>query len=183
MEYFSQYPSPIGNLLLVGDDMGLCEIWFNRENKSIDIIKAKYEEKETPVLKQGKEWLDIYFSGKAPDFMPKLHLKGTEFRLAVWELLLQIPYGKTTTYGEIAAKIAAQRGIDRMSAQAVGGAVGHNPVPVIVPCHRVVGADNSLTGFGGGMDIKCRLLELEGFDMEKFYVPAGRAARQQVSHR
>lgn len=170
MEYFSQYPSPVGNLLLLGDDTGLCEILFNRENKSIDSIKAKYEQRETPVLKQGKEWLDIYFSGKEPDFTPKLHLKGTAFRLAVWELLLQIPYGKTTTYGEIAAKIAAKRGIERMSARAVGGAVGHNPVPVIVPCHRVVGADNSLTGFTGGMDIKYRLLELEGFDMGQFTV-------------
>lgn len=168
MQYSCHYTSPIGNLLIEGDDAGLCGLWLDRERADTGILKSEYEEQKFPVLKQSREWLDIYFSGRKPDFMPKLHLTGSAFRLAVWELLLQIPYGQTTTYKAIAEKIAEQRGIARMSAQAVGGAVGHNPVSIIVPCHRVIGADNSLTGYAGGLDIKYRLLELEGHDMGKF---------------
>ena len=110
---------------------------------------------------QTVKWLDIYFSGREPDFTPPLHLTGSEFRLAVWELLLGIPYGQTTTYKELAGRIAEQRGIKTMSAQAVGGAVGHNPVSIIVPCHRVLGTDGSLTGYAGGIDKKISLLTLE----------------------
>ena len=120
-----------------------------------------HHEAELPVFEQTKRWLDSYFSGQIPDFLPPLSLKGTDFRMEVWEELLKIPYGKTVSYGEIAAAVARKRGLDRMSAQAVGGAVGHNPVAIIVPCHRVVGKDGSLTGYGGGLDKKTALLSLE----------------------
>ena len=164
----SHYTSPVGTYLMAADDIGICGLFTDREKNYTRILQSQCREKETPELKRCREWLDIFFSGKEPDFTPKLHLTGSKFRLAVWQLLLQIPYRTTTTYKELAAKIAKQRGIARMSAQAIGGAVGHNPVAVIVPCHRVVGSDNSLTGYAGGLDIKFRLLELEGLDMEKF---------------
>lgn len=110
---------------------------------------------------QTVRWLDIYFSGRDPGFTPQLFLEGSSFRREVWDILLTIPYGRTMTYGQIAGIIAEQRGLDRMSAQAVGGAVGHNPVSLIVPCHRVVGADGSLTGYAGGIGRKAKLLTVE----------------------
>ena len=119
------------------------------------------EGKRPPVLEQTVKWLNLYFSGQEPDFTPPLHLIGSEFRLAVWKMLLEIPYGQTTTYKELAGRIAEQRGIKTMSAQAVGGAVGHNPISIIVPCHRVLGTDGSLTGYAGGIDKKISLLTLE----------------------
>ena len=109
----------------------------------------------------GKRWLDLYFGGQKPDFLPPLHPEGTAFQKSVWDILLEIPYGKTISYGEIAGHIALKQGISRMSAQAVGGAVGRNPISIIIPCHRVVGADVSLTGYAGGLDRKIKLLELE----------------------
>ena len=116
-------------------------------------------------------WLNVYFSGREPDFTPKLHLIGSDFRQAVWALLLQIPYGQTVTYGQLAARLAAERGLARMSAQAVGGAVGRNRISLIIPCHRVLGADGSLTGYAGGLDRKAKLLALEGVDMRHFFIP------------
>ena len=116
---------------------------------------------DLPVFGQTVEWLDTYFSGKEPTFIPPITFHATDFRQAVWEILLTIPYGQTRTYGEIAKQIAAQRGVKRMSAQAVGGAVGHNAFVLIIPCHRVIGADGSLTGYGPGLDIKEKLLEME----------------------
>lgn len=168
MYYISRYESPIGTYLMAADAVGICGLFTDKEKNYENLLQSEYEEKETAQLKRCREWLDIYFTGKEPDFTPKLHLTGSAFRIAVWELLLKIPYGTTTTYKELAEKIAADRGIARMSAQAVGGAVGHNPVAVIVPCHRVVGVDNSLTGYAGGLEVKYRLLELEGQDMDKF---------------
>lgn len=119
------------------------------------------QNRKPPVLEEAVRWLDSYFSGRNPDFTPPLHLEGSDFRLAVWAQLLEIPYGQTTTYKEIARKIAEQKGIKTMSAQAVGGAVGHNPVSIIVPCHRVLGTDGGLTGYAGGLDKKISLLTLE----------------------
>ena len=139
--------------------------------KSHSIDENSSMEKELPALEMAKTWLDIYFSGKEPDFMPPIHLTGSPFRLSVWKLLQQIPYGKTMTYGELARRIAGQRGISHMSAQAVGGAVGHNPISIIVPCHRVVGSDGSLTGYAGGVERKEQLLALEGVDMGKLFMP------------
>ena len=126
---------------------------------------------ETPILAEAKRWLDVYFSGRQPDFRPPLHPAGSAFRQAVWALLLQIPYGQTTTYGALARQLAQMQGIARMSAQAIGGAVGHNPISIIIPCHRVVGANGSLTGYAGGIEKKVQLLTLEQADMSGFFVP------------
>ena len=128
-------------------------------------------EQETSVLTEAKRWLDIYFTGKAPDFTPPLHPIGSAFRRSVWEILLQIPYGQTVTYGELARQLAEKQGRPRMSAQAVGGAVGHNRISIIIPCHRVVGTGGSLTGYAGGIDRKVQLLALEQADMTRFFVP------------
>lgn len=166
MQYISHDQSPIGGILLAADETGLTGLWFDREKYYADHLNPEHEEKDTPVLKQAKEWLAIYFSGKEPPFYPPLHMIGTPFQLSVWKILQKIPYGKTITYGEIAKEIAEQKGISRMSAQAVGGAVGHNPISIIVPCHRVVGTNGSLTGYAGGIDKKAKLLALENVDIK-----------------
>ena len=165
------YNSPLGGITLACDEEGLTGLWFDGQKYFGDgILKggAKKEQgaeekeaKRSPVLEQTVKWLDLYFSGRKPDCTPPLHLVGSEFRHAVWEMLLKIPYGQTTTYKELAGRIAEQREIKTMSAQAVGGAVGHNPVSIIVPCHRVLGTDGSLTGYAGGIDKKISLLTLE----------------------
>ena len=118
-----------------------------------------------------KRWLDIYFHGAEPDFMPPLHPIGSDFQQVVWKILRQIPYGTTRTYGDIAAQIARARGVAKMSAQAVGGAVGHNDISILIPCHRVVGKSGSLTGYAAGLEKKIRLLTLEKVDMSRFFVP------------
>lgn len=123
------------------------------------------------ILRDTKKWLDLYFSGEEPDFTPKLKLEGTEFRREVWKILLEIPYGETLSYKDIAEKLMASGKYERMSSQAVGGAVGHNPISIIIPCHRVVGTSGSLTGYAGGLARKVKLLELEGIDVNKFFMP------------
>lgn len=183
---FLYYDSPLGKMIMKSHDgKSLCELSFegqkyfnkkeefmriseNESDKFSDFQKSKCTEKEIPVFAETKKWLDIYFSGKQPQFFPKLDLQGSEFRLAVWEILLKIPYGQTITYGDIASEIGERRGIKKMAAQAVGGAVGHNPVAIIVPCHRVIGANGSLTGYGGGIERKEKLLQLEGITITKF---------------
>lgn len=171
MQYTSTYQSPVGKILLAADDIGLTGLWFDGEKFYADSLDPEHEEKELPVFGTVKRWLDIYFSGHEPDFMPPVHMIGTPFRIIVWKLLLQIPYGETITYGELAKMAAKEKGTAHMSAQAVGGAVGHNEISIIVPCHRVVGSDGSLTGYAGGVDKKEKLLSLEGADMENFFVP------------
>lgn len=165
------YDSPLGGILLAADEIGLTGLWFDGEKYYADSLPGEYADRETPILSQAKRWLDIYFDGREPDFLPPLHPIGSEFRQAVWEILLQIPYGQTATYGEIAKQLAEKRGQTKMSAQAVGGAVGHNEISVIIPCHRVVGTNGSLTGYAGGIDRKIKLLELEKIDTNKFFVP------------
>lgn len=171
MQYISHYQSPMGDILLAADEIGLTGLWFEGQKYFALYLDKEHEEKELPVFEKAKRWLDIYFSGKEPDFTVPLHFIGTEFQNEVWEILSSIPYGKTTTYGEIAKQIAARRGLHRMSAQAVGGAVGHNEISIIVPCHRVVGSNGSLTGYAGGIDKKIKLLELEKVDLQSFFVP------------
>ena len=171
MQYTAKYQSPVGEILLAADEIGLTGLWFDGEKFYADSLDPEHEERELPIFETVRKWLDIYFSGKEPDFMPPVHMIGSPFRLSVWELLRQIPYGETVTYGELAKMVAEKRGLSRMSAQAVGGAVGHNEISIIVPCHRVVGSDGSLTGYAGGVDKKERLLTLEGVDMEKLFVP------------
>ena len=171
MQYISHYHSPIGDILLAADNIGLTGLWFEGQKYYALYLDKDHEEKELPIFTETKRWLNIYFSGKEPDFSVPLHFTGTEFQNEVWEILASIPYGKTMTYGEIAQKIAANRGLTRMSAQAVGGAVGHNEISIIVPCHRVVGTNGSLTGYAGGIDKKIALLTLENVDMQSFFVP------------
>lgn len=171
MQYTTTYLSPLGKILLAADDIGLTGLWFDREKFYAKSLAPEHEEKEIPVFGEVKRWLDLYFSGTNPGFMPPIHMIGSTFQLSVWNILKQIPYGETTTYGEIAKQIAASRGKERMSAQAVGGAVGHNEISIIVPCHRVVGTNGSLTGYAGGVDKKVRLLTLEGVNMNDLFVP------------
>ena len=165
MQYISHYSSPLGDILLAADSVGLTGLWFEGQKYFALNLDKEHEEKEIPLFAEAKRWLDIYFSGKEPDFSVPLHFTGTEFQNEVWELLLAIPYGQTTTYGELAKRIAGKRGVKHMSAQAVGGAIGHNNISVIVPCHRVVGTNGSLTGYARGIDKKVKLLELEKADI------------------
>ena len=171
MQYTAHYRSPLGAILLAADDIGLTGLWFEGQRYFALHLASDHIEKETDILMQAKKWLDIYFSGHEPDFLPPLHVEGTSFHREVCEIMLSIPYGKTMTYGEIAQTLASRRGITKMSARAVGGAVGHNEISIIIPCHRVVGANGNLTGYGGGISRKIRLLELEGVDMTGFYIP------------
>ena len=159
-----KYRSPLGDLLLAADEEGLTGLWFVGQKYYANGLPDGSIWQETKILTETRSWLDIYFSGKEPKFTPPLHPAGTDFRQAVWKMLLQIPYGQTVTYGEIAQQLAAERGISTMSAQAVGGAVGHNKISIIIPCHRVIGADGNLTGYAGGIDKKIALLKLEGAD-------------------
>ena len=159
--YTSIYPSRLGDILLAADEIGLTGLWFFGQSYFADTLPAEQIAQETPILAQAREWLDEYFSGKEPDFTPTLHPMGSPFRQAVWKLLLQIPYGQTTTYGEIARQLEKLQNRPHMSALAVGGAVGHNGISIIIPCHRVVGTKGSLTGYAGGLDKKMALLELE----------------------
>lgn len=177
MMYTQNYASPLGSILLAADETGLTGLWFRGEKYFADVLDPDHTERETPVLQQAKRWLDVYFSGQEPDFTPPLHPVGSPFRQEVWALLLQIPYGQTTTYGELAKQIAAKHGLARMSAQAVGGAVGHNEISIIIPCHRVVGTSGSLTGYAGGMDKKVKLLTLEKVCMERLFVPKKSASK------
>lgn len=171
MQYTSKYKSPLGEILLSADEIGITGLWFTDQKYYALYLDKENEEKEILSLKKAKEWLDIYFSGKEPNFKLPLHFTGSEFQNKVWEILYSISYGKTMTYGEIAKILAKQKGLKRMSAQAVGGAVGHNQISIIVPCHRVVGSNGSLTGYAGGVKRKKHLLELEKVDMSNLFIP------------
>lgn len=138
MTYTYHYDSPLGGITLSSNGTELTGLWFDGQKYFGDTLPKEYEEKPLPIFEQSVHWLDIYFSGKAPDFTPSLCMQTTPFRKSVWEIMLTIPFGKTMTYGEIADRIAKQKGLSKMSAQAVGGAVGHNSISLIIPCHRVV---------------------------------------------
>ena len=165
MIYTCTYKSELGNILLAADEIGLTGLWFEGQKYFANTLPDERISQETPILIEVKRWLDEYFSGEEPKFTPPLHPTGSTFRQAVWQILLQIPYGQTTTYGEIARQLAEMQNAPHMSAQAVGGAVGHNEISVIIPCHRVVGTNGSLTGYAGGIDKKIALLELEHIDI------------------
>ena len=159
MIYTAHYTSPLGGITLASDGMTLTGLYFDGERDFPDLSAA--HKKDLPVFGEAMHWLDLYFAGKEPDFSPALNPTGTAFQQAVWEILRTIPYGGTTTYGAIAKRLEKVTG-KRMSAQAVGGAVGRNPISILIPCHRVIGADGSLTGYAGGLDKKEYLLGLEG---------------------
>ena len=171
MTYTMHYNSPLGGILLAADEIGLTGLWFDGQKYFARTLPDERISRETPALREAARWLEIYFGGAQPDFMPPLHPAGTPFQKEVWELLLQIPYGQTATYGQLAERLAEKRGLAHMSAQAIGGAVGHNAVSILIPCHRVVGTGGSLTGYAGGLDRKIRLLELEKADMTRLYIP------------
>ena len=171
MVYTTEYASPLGPITLACDGEAIIGLWFNGQRYFGNILPEQTEKKEHPLFADAKRWLDVYFSGREPDFLPPLRYDSTPFRRLICEIMLTIPYGKTMTYGEIAAEIAKQKRLARMSAQAVGGAVGHNPISIIVPCHRAVGANGSLTGYAGGLDRKIRLLEIEQTDMHGLFRP------------
>lgn len=161
MEYIHYYHSPLGRIMLAADGQALTGLWFEGQKYFADKLDQDHEEKNLPVFELAKQWLAIYFSGKEPDFTPPLSMKGTSFQKEVWEALLAVPFGQTTTYAEIARGIAKRRGLLSMSAQAAGNAVAHNPISLIIPCHRVLGSDGSLTGYAGGLEKKEWLLAME----------------------
>lgn len=173
MLYSMYYDSPVGRLLLAEKAGALAGLWIEGQKYFPDSLQEDLEERtDSAVLNKTKEWLDRYFKGEKPAIheLP-LAPAGSAFRQEVWKLLCEIPYGEVATYGEISQKIARSRGLDRMSAQAVGGAVSHNPISIIIPCHRVVGTNGSLTGYAGGLPKKIRLLTLEGVRMDRLFVP------------
>lgn len=171
MDYTHHYHSPMGEITMASDGDALIGLWFDGQRHYADTLSPEHEEKHLPIFGETEKWLDLYFDGKVPGFTPAINMKTTPFRKSVWDILLTIPYGQTMTYGQIAAQMARKAGIPRMSAQAVGGAVGHNSISIIIPCHRVVGTDGSLTGYSGGIEKKLKLLELEGVDIEKLLLP------------
>ncbi|WP_311643094.1 methylated-DNA--[protein]-cysteine S-methyltransferase [Selenomonas noxia] len=161
MLYTSHYTSPLGGMTLVSDGTALVGLYFDGQKYAAEGLDATRTQKNLPVFEEVRRWLDVYFSGRKPDFTPPIAPAGTAFQQSVWEILRTIPYGETTTYGAIARRIEQNTGC-RMSAQAVGGAVGRNPISILIPCHRVVGTNGSLTGYAGGIDKKERLLQWEG---------------------
>lgn len=171
MEYITYLDSPVGTLLLSSDGENLTGLWISGQKYYGATLQAETVKKDNlPIFVAAKSWLKRYFAGEKPK-ISELSLApcGSPFRQRVWKLMCQIPYGEVTTYGEIARKIAAETGRQTMSAQAVGGAVGHNPITIIMPCHRVIGTGGNLTGYAGGIDIKEKLLKLENaaFDVKK----------------
>lgn|SRR5574344_1874185 len=165
MQYICKYSSPFGNITIASNGQEIIGLWFDNQKYFVSTLLSECKKEDLSVFKQTKEWLDCYFSGVEPAFNPPLKLMGTSFRLRVWEILRTIPYGSTITYKAIATILAKQMGIKQMSYQAVGGAVGHNPISIILPCHRVIGSDNSLTGYAAGVKIKQSLLAIEHINL------------------
>ena len=172
MQYYTRYESPFGGITLVSDGDSITGVWLDGQRfytKSLSPQAVK--QPELKVLAEGTDWLNRYFAGEKPRPSElSLAPAGSEFRQLVWKLLCDIPYGEVTTYGAIAKEVAKIQGIQKMAAQAVGGAVGHNPISIIIPCHRVVGMNGNLTGYGGGIPLKKKLLAWEGLDMSQFYI-------------
>ena len=180
MLYKKLYKSLIGDILIVFDEEALLGLYLERQKefeeklRDIDIVEVNEEilsysrEEDYKILKTTENWLDKYFSREDPDFIPPVKVNGSEFRKDVWNILLKIPYGETRTYKEVGESLLAGGKYERVSNQAVGGAVGHNPISLIIPCHRVIGSDGSLRGYAGGVDVKRKLLELEREEKEYF---------------
>ena len=181
MELITTCQTPLGSVTMACSQEGLTGLWFEGQKYFGLTLSPEYQTGDSPAFDQARQWLNIYFSGKKPDFLPPLAPKGTAFRLAVWKALTEIPYGSTVTYREIAEKIAVQKNVPSMSSQAVGQAVGHNPISIIIPCHRVVGSSGSLTGYAGGIEKKIRLLQLEHVDTSLFFIPRDNPKRKERS--
>ena len=161
MNYKYTYESPLGTMIMLGTLSYLTDLFFVDESHAPTYDDADYIEQKTGPFEVTIMWLDQYFSGKKPFVTPPIELEGTEFRKSVWSILQTSPYGETTTYGDIGKQIAQEQGKEKFSAQAVGGAVGHNPISIIVPCHRVIGSNGQLTGYAGGIERKKYMLDLE----------------------
>lgn len=183
MQYTTTYQSPIGRLYLAEKDGALTGLWIEGQKYFLgSVTEEMRDRKDSPVFERTERWLDRYFAGERPSPGElRLSPAGSAFRRSVWKLLCEIPYGEVTSYGKIAQKIAAGMAQRSMSAQAVGGAVSHNPISIIIPCHRVVGNNGSLTGYAGGIDKKIRLLTLEGVNMDGFFVPKRGTALPNIS--
>jgi methylated-DNA-[protein]-cysteine S-methyltransferase len=171
MNYTFEYDSPVGLLTVASDGESITGLWMKGQKHFAATPERENAATDLPVFASARAWLDTYFSGENPTFMPPLAPRGSAFRQAVWAVLRTIPYGEAITYGAVAKMIAKESGGAKMAARAVGGAVGHNPVSIMIPCHRVVGSDGSLTGYAGGIRAKITLLTLEHADMSKLYVP------------
>ncbi len=173
MIYTSHYNSPVGDILLAAKDDKLIGLWLKNQKYYLANIKEPQQvASNNSVLNKAKNWLDRYFNGEKPSIDElEIDPSGSDFRKSVWKILCQIPYGKVMTYNDIAKQIAKEKGLKQMSAQAVGGAVGHNPISIIIPCHRVVGSNGSLTGYAGGLDKKIYLLQHENVDMTNLFKP------------
>lgn len=171
MQYTTHYTSPLGAITLASDGNAIIGLWFDGQRHDRSLLDCECQERDLPIFAEAVEWLDCYFAGKEPDFTPALALDCSSFRREVLEILKHIPYGQITTYGEVAKEIARKRGLQKMSAQAVGGAVGWNPISLIIPCHRVVGTGGNLTGYGGGIQRKLALLKLEKVNTEALFIP------------
>lgn len=170
LDFVYEYDSPVGPLKIASDGTALVGLWLEGQ-KYFEATLGEVElNSELPVFNETRTWLDRYFAGKQPGAIPPVNPRGTAFRQQVWRLLAEIPYGCLVTYGELAHRLEDATG-SRASARAVGGAVGHNPISIILPCHRVVGSGGSLTGYAGGLAKKIALLELEGVDMSKLTIP------------
>lgn len=162
MDFTSHYDSPLGGMMMASDGTHLVGLWFDGQKHFASTLAPQHEVcDDLPIFEETRHWLDLYFAGKVPGFTPALFMRGTDFRRRVWEILLTVPYGHTMTYGDIALLLARERGMTSMSAQAVGGAVSHNPILLIIPCHRVIGANGSLTGYAGGVERKRWLIQKE----------------------
>lgn len=172
IQYTQQTDSPLGSITMASDGEALTGLWFAGQKYFASTLGTLLQERRLPIFDEAKRWLEIYFQGRKPDFTPKLNPCGTTFRREVWNILLQIPYGTTLTYRAIGRQYALSHGLNHMSAQAIGGAVEHNPISLIIPCHRVVGSNGSLTGYVGGIDRKIALLRLEGAYPTQLFSPA-----------
>lgn len=170
-QYIDTYASPLGIITMGSNGRQLTGLWFEGQKYFDHPSGDQPQHHALPIFDETRTWLDVYFQGKRPSFTPPMLLNDTPFRIAVWQLLLTIPYGETTTYKDIAMKWARQHGVKSMSSQAVGGAVGRNPISIIIPCHRVIGTNGSLTGYAGGLDRKRWLLQLEQASIDRFFIP------------
>lgn len=181
MENVIRYTAPVGDILIAANETHITGLWIGNQRQFAPTIYQNILTRETKMLQMCREWLDAYFSGERPDISSlTLAPNGTQFQQIVWQLLRQIPYGTVVTYGDIAREAAKRMGKEHMSAQAIGGAVGHNPISLIIPCHRVVGADGSLTGYAGGLDIKRKLLQHEGILVEDVCLAAKRCLKREI---
>jgi methylated-DNA-[protein]-cysteine S-methyltransferase len=176
MEYIRKIKSPVGALTVSSDGKNICGIWIEGQKYFAKTLEKDAVEQNLPIFETVQKWLDIYFSGKEPDFTPPLMPRGSPFQKSVWNKLCKIPYGKTTTYGELARQIELANKNRRTSARAIGGAVGHNPISILIPCHRVIGKNGDPTGYAGGIAAKIKLLKLEGICLGAYTTAFSRAA-------